>query len=403
MGAPTARGRSASITPSERSSKSRITLVGDDPSVATYHEPRLDDDYHVSTTYTQKFSWFDHLCQVFCIPRSGESTPIMAEKVIDSEHHWVSKPARKCREAMGLTINQVDDSASPWVLPVFVLSTRKGTDKNDVPKRAKCTIDTGNMQGNIVSREFVVEVLGFSDANFHELTASEKEGGAGVTGDKLIPEGAIYLTWYHNKSTRVFRNMRFLISPHPHYDLIIGARSIQKHNLLDVPNLMTGRGEPGVTIVRKQGVESMFIFAITGTSDITKYMIDEHRQSLRDSQYSLERDKKRIEKALEKAEEQNDDARTKTLRSELAICNKNLSIATGKLELCKAEEAHNKPLVEKLQEDLNVLMGVHKPASLPSASGATTSTGVSPNKASHFSALKKTLTGKKTNPTVAKV
>jgi len=102
---------------------------------------------------------------------------------------------------------------------------------------AKCTIDTGNMQGNIVSRAFVEE-LGYSESSFHKLTNAEKEGGTGITGHKLTPEGAVYLTWYHNKSTRVFRDMRFLISQHPMYDLIIGARSIQKNNILDVPNLM---------------------------------------------------------------------------------------------------------------------------------------------------------------------
>ncbi|QSZ35154.1 hypothetical protein DSL72_008021 [Monilinia vaccinii-corymbosi] len=120
----------------------------------------------------------------------------------------------------------------------MVLSSHRYTDEQPVPKRAKCTIDTGNMQGNIVSREFVEKVLEYSESNFLPLTPEEKEGGFGVTGHELIPEGAICLTWYHNKSTRVFHNMRFLISPHPQCDLIIGARSIQKDNLLGVPNLM---------------------------------------------------------------------------------------------------------------------------------------------------------------------
>ena len=132
----------------------------------------------------------------------------------------------------------MDQSFSPWILPVYVLSTRRDSDRHQVPKEAKCTIDTGNMQGNIVSRAFVENVLEFSAANFCELTQDEKEGGTGITGHKLIPDGAIYLTWYHKKSTRVFRNMRFLISPNPQCDLIIGARSIQKDKLLAVPNLM---------------------------------------------------------------------------------------------------------------------------------------------------------------------
>lgn len=75
--------------------------------------------------------------------------------------------------------------SSPWVLPVMVLSTRKDTDKQQVPTRAKYTIDTGNMQGNIVSREFV-KILEYSELNFAPLTTEEKEGGYGVTGHKLI-------------------------------------------------------------------------------------------------------------------------------------------------------------------------------------------------------------------------
>jgi hypothetical protein len=132
----------------------------------------------------------------------------------------------------------MDNDDSPWVLPVYVLSSRKDTDKQIVPKEAKCTIDTGNQQGNIVSREFVLNVLQFPEANFRSLTEKEKRGGTGYTGHTMVPEHAIYLTWYHKKSTRVFRDMRFLISPNQHCDLIIGAHSIRQHKLLDVPNLM---------------------------------------------------------------------------------------------------------------------------------------------------------------------
>jgi hypothetical protein len=109
------------------------------------------------------------------------------------------------------------------------------------------------LQGNIVSRAFVVDVLGYSESSFDKLTKVEEEGGAGVTGHKLIPGGAIYLTWYHNNSTRVFRDMRFLISDHPMYDIIIGARSIQKNNILDVPNLCIG----AVIIDKVKGLTSI--------------------------------------------------------------------------------------------------------------------------------------------------
>ena len=135
----------------------------------------------------------------------------------------------------------MDDDYSPWVLPVYVLSSRKDTDKQRVHQEAKCTIDTGNLQGNIVSRDFVLNVLQFPEANLRGLTEKEKRGGTGITGDTFIPENAIYLTWYHRKSTKVFRDMRFLVSPHSHYDLIIGAHSIREHNLVDVPNMMMAK------------------------------------------------------------------------------------------------------------------------------------------------------------------
>jgi hypothetical protein len=84
----------------------------------------------------------------------------------------------------------------------------------------------------------VEKVLEYPKSSIKELTWAEKAGGAGITGHKLIPEGAIYLTWYHNKSSMVFHDMRFLISEYPKIDLIIGARSCLEHGIQDVPNLM---------------------------------------------------------------------------------------------------------------------------------------------------------------------
>jgi hypothetical protein len=100
-------------------------------------------------------------------------------------------------------------------------------------------IDTGNLQGNIASKAFVVDVLGYPESSFQPLTKLEEAGGTGVTGHKLIPQAAIHLTWYHSNSTRVFRDMRFLISEHPMNDLVIGSQSIHQNKILDVPNLMT--------------------------------------------------------------------------------------------------------------------------------------------------------------------
>jgi hypothetical protein len=98
----------------------------------------------------------------------------------------------------------------------------------------------------------VENVLELPASSFGGLSKEEERGGTGITGDSHIPQGVVHLTWYHKSSTRVFRDMRFLISPTPHCDLIIGARSIQKENILSVPCLMVG-SRPGITLTGNQG------------------------------------------------------------------------------------------------------------------------------------------------------
>ena len=114
------------------------------------------------------------------------------------------------------------------------------------------------MQGNIVSREFVEKVLGFPSSSFGKLTKEEESGGTGITGEPHIPQGTINLTWYHNNSIRVFRDMRFLILPAQHYDIIIGAWSIQKDKILDVPCLAVNRPSKGnLTLVNEPNNKGM--------------------------------------------------------------------------------------------------------------------------------------------------
>ncbi|RDW57281.1 hypothetical protein BP5796_12731 [Coleophoma crateriformis] len=244
-----ARDRSASISPSVRSSTSRITLVEDNHEVASYQGTTaqvLDDTYKVKTIQQPQYNWIDHLFGLFFYKRRRD--PIVTEEYVNPEsagNHHVGIILPGFEASMILTttdfgMGQMNDD-SPWVLPVFVLSSRMDTGKHNLPKLARCTIDTGNQQGNVVSREFVETVLEYSASNFCELTKEEEKGGRSVTGHILIPDGAIYLTWYHKKSTRVFRNMRFLVSPIGNYDMIIGARSIKKDNILDVPNLMVDK------------------------------------------------------------------------------------------------------------------------------------------------------------------
>lgn len=218
--------QSSSVEPSMRSSRSRVTLVGYDAEF----DPKIDVSYGTADTI-KDFSWLDHLLAVFCISRRSKFKTVQTNV---SER----APDLKDRE---VHVNL------PWVQPVYVLSTARDEYRHFIPKEAKCTIDTGNLQGNIVSRTFLVDALGHSEANFQKLTKEEEDGGTGITGHRLIPEGAINLTWYHSNSTRVFRDMRFLISEHPMYDLIIGAHSIRKYNILDVPNLVGGDGRIDLT------------------------------------------------------------------------------------------------------------------------------------------------------------
>jgi hypothetical protein len=56
-----------------------------------------------------------------------------------------------------------------------------------------------------------------------------------------IPEGAINLTWYHREGSRVFRDMRFLIVPHSHADLVIGATSALKYDIVTKQDLMVAK------------------------------------------------------------------------------------------------------------------------------------------------------------------
>ncbi|RDW74192.1 hypothetical protein BP5796_07634 [Coleophoma crateriformis] len=244
---------------SVESTRSRITLVADDPDTASYQAAKLKEiDEVVRGIYRRKYTWFQHLQAVFCIKTNQEEDAAANVKYIQTQ----------VLEA----INEMDHT-SPWVLPVFVLSARVDIDKHRLPQQAKCTIDTGNQQGNLVSQDFVENVLEYSKANFHSLTEEEQMGGIGVTGHTLVPIGAIYLTWYHKKSTRVFRDMRFLISPIKDYDLVIGARSIQKDRLLSIPNLMSGSA--GVVFTTQRDSE---VLEDTGKDNTEKAIYEKSKE-----------------------------------------------------------------------------------------------------------------------------
>lgn len=197
---------------------------------STLIEPSIksDDTFQVNACRPQKSAFTDRLRAFFYVNVSKSQQPKARKK------HTQSTMLQGLKDDFNPS-----SWPSPWILPVNVVSSRRDAEEHAITKIAKCTIDTGNMQGNIVSRDFVENVLEFPESSFEDLTKEEKMGGTGITGDSHIPQGAIYLTWYHKSSTRVFRDMRFLISPTQHCDLIIGARSIQKENILSVPCLVT--------------------------------------------------------------------------------------------------------------------------------------------------------------------
>lgn len=210
---------------------------------STLIEPstKSDDTCQVIACRPQKSAFGDRLRGLFCIDVLKSQQPKMRKKHV--QPMTFSKPENDLNPSLW---------PSPWILPVNVVSNRQDADKRPIIKIAKCTLDTGNMQGNIISREFVENVLELPASSFENLSKEEERGGTGITGASHIPQGVVHLTWYHKSSTRVFRDMRFLISATSHCDLIIGARSIQKENILSVPCLMVD-SRPGITLPRPGG------------------------------------------------------------------------------------------------------------------------------------------------------
>ncbi|TVY85404.1 hypothetical protein LSUE1_G000035 [Lachnellula suecica] len=197
-------------------------LSSDHPAATSNSLSAPSDGFYQDAVYApDKHTWIDRLLGVFSVVIPEKKQPTLNQKSLQIQHE--SNP-----------------ESSPWILPVHVLSTRQDKDSHRISIDAKCIIDTGNMQGNIVSRSFV-EVLEYSESDFCPLNKEEEAGAMSVTGHQLLPLSAIHLTWYYKNSTRVFRDMRFLISPNEHFDLIIGAGSIQKNKLLDVPNFMVDK------------------------------------------------------------------------------------------------------------------------------------------------------------------
>ena len=129
------------------------------------------------------------------------------------------------------------NKGNPWIKTVLVLSKEQNRLKYFIPKEAKCIIDTGNSQGNTISKDFCLETLKFTEADFKPLAISEKNEGFAMNGCSVIASAAVELSWYHESSAKVFRDMLFLVLEETICDMTIGAKTISKHKLVNEPNL----------------------------------------------------------------------------------------------------------------------------------------------------------------------
>lgn len=92
-----------------------------------------------------------------------------------------------------------------------------------------------------MSKDFLLGPLGYLVSDIRKLSPKEKQGGISVTGNAVVPIGVVRLTWWHETSPKLFRDMRFLVCPQEHFDLIIGAESIEKYHLVGEINFMLSR------------------------------------------------------------------------------------------------------------------------------------------------------------------
>jgi len=129
---------------------------------------------------------------------------------------------------------------SPYIKEIYVHSKVRNNLGQPISHCARCIFDTGNYQGNIVSKDFLLGTLGYLVSDIRKLSPEEKQGGTAITGDPVVPIGVVRLTWWHETSS-LFRDMRFLVCPQEHFDLIIGAESIEKYHLVGEINFSACR------------------------------------------------------------------------------------------------------------------------------------------------------------------
>ncbi|ORY09024.1 hypothetical protein BCR34DRAFT_385554 [Clohesyomyces aquaticus] len=158
---------------------------------------------------------------------------------------WSRSGRKKLKQQIlsGLRIEDVPEppdkdfikTECPYIVTVSVYPVDKASD----PIEARCTLDTGCLQGNIISAK-LAQRLGFVE--YRPLSERESTGATLLTGNIHTAKGAVLVTWHHFTSTKFFHDMRFLVTESENVDLIIGTASIIKHNLIPPPNLGVGVG-----------------------------------------------------------------------------------------------------------------------------------------------------------------
>ncbi|KAF1972001.1 hypothetical protein BU23DRAFT_599930 [Bimuria novae-zelandiae CBS 107.79] len=144
-----------------------------------------------------------------------------------------------------------DEGVSPYTLTVSIY-------KHESTEHilARCVLDTASIIGNIISAD-LARRLGFGNDDFKPLNRSEQTS-VDLTGSSVQFLGAILISWFHNTSPRVFRNMRCLVSERLAVDLVVGTRTIIQNNLLTPQNeaFSSSRLKQGHGLTRSEAHEA---------------------------------------------------------------------------------------------------------------------------------------------------
>ncbi|KAI9773864.1 MAG: hypothetical protein M1840_006090 [Geoglossum simile] len=221
----------------------------------------------------------------------------------------------------------------PWIQTIHMLPSDKAGIGH---QQARCLLDTGCLQGNLVSEEFARK-LGYTESDFRPLRPRESNGGTSATGHTHMPKGALHLTWYHNASPRLYSDMRFLVSPSQQYEIVIGAHSILKYKLVSHPN-----------------------FAVTAGRTSFKLPSDKDRQNLDQERAKLANELKTLERNLKSERTKGRPNKIKKLEADITKTEKELLVKKLRLQLhddneCLERDPCNEGLKSKVEDTKNQL------------------------------------------------